>query len=179
MARFRSPLRRRSSSISTWWVVWRMPILLLIVMAVWWFLIRPVSDGTGWVSVTDSFAVCGESGPRQAGCVVDGDTLVLGFGNGQRRIRITGFDAPELEGACEAESAKAREARSRVHQWLGEGPFEWDGAAEPPRDQYGRELREVRRLLPDGSYEYLGRTMIDEGLASESGWGSFPVDWCA
>lgn len=109
---------------------------------------------------------------------MDGDTLILGFGKAQRRIRLTGYDAPELNGACPAESRRAVEARDALHQWLGQGTFEWDGGAAPPRDPYGRELRAVRRTLPDGSREYLADTMIDRGLAGGSGWGSAEPEWC-
>lgn len=160
-----------------WWVVWRVPALAAIVMAVWYFAVRPVVSEQGWVPVTESFALCGE-GARAQGCVIDGDTVFLGFGPDQRRIRLTGFDAPELDGACEAESRLARAARQRLYDWLGEGPFEWDGADEPPRDQYGRELRAARRQT-NGDYETLAEVMIKGGLASESGWGTSPVDWCA
>ena len=148
-------------------------------MALWWFVVRPITNEQGWEPVTERFAICGERGAREAGCVVDGDTVVVGFGAQQRRIRLTGFDTPELDGACEAERELARTARTRLHQWLGEGMFEWDGSEGPPRDQYGRELRSARRATGDGNHEYLAEVMIEEGLASESGWGSAPRDWCA
>ncbi len=155
-------------------------MLLLVVMALWWFAIRPITQPDDeWVRVTTRFAICAESGQREAGCVVDGDTLVLGFGAGQRRIRLTGFDAPELDSACEAERSAALAARGRLQQWLNQGAFEWSGGREPPYDQYGRELREVRRTPSDGRSERLAETMIAEELASESGWGTFPRDWCA
>ena len=160
-------------------MLWRVPVLIAIVSAAWWFLYRPYAHEQGWVPVTDSFALCGEPWSGAQGCVVDGDTLVLGNGGARRRIRLTGYDAPEMEGACPAENTRALEARQALHEWLGRGPFEWNGAAEPPRDQYGRELREVRRKLADGSREYLAETMIERGLASDSGWGSAPVDWCS
>ena len=55
-------------------------------------------DGT-WRRVTASFPVCG-SDTRGAGCVIDGDTVLLGEAPRQRRIRLTGFDAPELDSTC-------------------------------------------------------------------------------
>ncbi len=180
---FRRSAQRRSR-FADWWLIWRMPILLLIVMAVWWFGFRPEPQPQEWTEVRHRFALCSEpvaSADRAPGCVVDGDTVVIGFGNERRRIRLTGFDTPELEGACEAETALANRARLRLHQWLNSGTFEWSGGADPPRDQYGRELREVRRGA-DGSDgrkgEYLADTMIESGLASDSGWGAFPAEWC-
>lgn len=130
------------------------------------------------MQVTDRFALCGSGGARESGCVVDGDTVVIGFGSQRRRIRLTGFDAPELDGACEAERGLAVTARGRLHQWLSEGAFEWNGADDPPRDQYGRELRRARRVDKDGNTDDLAETMIASGLAAESGWGTEPKDWC-
>lgn len=162
----------------TWWVLWRVPVLLLIVMAVWWFGVRPVMREQGWVNVTQDFALCSERGASTAGCVVDGDTLIIGYRVDRRRVRLTGFDAPELDGACEAEREAAITARDALHEWLGQGTFEWDGANDPPYDQYGRELRALRRETQDGSHEYLAEAMLERGLASESGWGVEPRDWC-
>ncbi len=160
-------------------MVWRVPVLLLIVMTAWWFVFRPIASEMGWVAVKGDFSLCGSGGERTYGCVVDGDTVIIGFGPQRRRIRLTGFDAPEIEGACEAESQLAITARRRLSEWLSQGQFEWDGADDPPRDQYGRELRSVRRIAPDGTREYLAETMIGEGLAAESGWGAEENDWCS
>ena len=162
-------------------MMWRVPLLALIVMSVWWFGFRPfVAVGPDdWVLVERNFKVCGErgGGPAQ-GCVIDGDTLAIGFGEGSRRIRITGYDAPELDGACEAESTQAIRARDALHTWLSHGGIEWSGADDPPYDKYGRELRELRRPLTDGRYEYLAERMIEADLG-DSGWGTSERDWCA
>ncbi|MEO1221084.1 MAG: thermonuclease family protein [Pseudomonadota bacterium] len=168
---------RRRIGLFNWWLLWRVPALALIVMLAWWFIVRPIAQEQSWVQVNESFALCGEA-PRQDGCVIDGDTLFLGEGAQQRRIRLTGFDAPELDGECEQERALAIAARERLHQWLAVGPFEWNGADSPPRDTYGRELRAARRAQPDGSTETLADVMIASGLASQRGWGEPPRDWC-
>lgn len=159
-------------------MLWRVPALIAIVSAAWWFLYRPYAHEQGWVRVTDRFALCGDGWAGAAGCVVDGDTVIIGNGEQRRRIRLIGFDAPERKGACPAERERAEDARQALHQWLAQGPFEWNGDADPPRDQYGRELREVRRNLPGSKREYLAEAMIGRGLAGESGWGSAPIDWC-
>ena len=116
-----------------------------------------------WDRTERQFTICGQG--SSAACVVDGDTLRLG----QRRVRLTGFDAPELHGQCDAESQLARAARDELAAWLNRGAFEMDGGADPPRDQYGRELREVRR-----GGELLADSMIERGLARRSrldrGW---------
>lgn len=162
----------------TWWVFWRVPVLLGIVMAVWWFGVRPHMAEQGWVRVTQDFALCSSAGRSADGCVIDGDTLIIGFGSDRRRIRLTGFDAPEMDGACPTEREAAIAARDALHDWLGQGPFEWDGADQPARDQYGRELRAVRRINADGSAEFLADTLLERELVSESGWGTTPRDWC-
>lgn len=117
------------------------------------------------------FALCGQG--RGAKCVIDGDTVVLG----QRRVRLTGYDAPELDGACEAERLLARRAQVALHDWLNRGPFELDGGADPPRDAYGRELRAARRDDAAGQ-QWLADTMIEAGLARSTGWGADEPGWC-
>lgn len=156
---------------------WLGPALVLALVAAWWWGLRPIIDEQGWVTVTDPVSVCGDE-RRTPICAVDGDTLVVGSGPQRRRVRLTGYDAPELDGACEAERIRARDARAALAKWLNRDPFEWDGADDPPRDQYGRELRAVRRTSRDGAREYLSDIMIGRGLAGESGWGTEAVDWC-
>ncbi|QPC98930.1 thermonuclease family protein [Qipengyuania soli] len=91
-----------------------------------------------------------------------------------RRIRLTGFDAPEMDGACAAERTRAQEAKRALHAWLAGGPFEWNGGADPPRDKYGRELRAARR-----GKDELADHMIGLGLAEGGGWTTQRIDWCA
>ena len=176
--RFRTRRQPRGGELLSWWNLWRVPTLVTNVAAIWWFGVRPITDEQGWVTVNESFSLCGV-GKRTPGCGVDGDTLRLDArGQRPRRIRLTGFDTPELEGACEAESARARQAREALLAWLEQGPFEWNGANDPPYDQYGRELRQLRRTGPEGSREYLADILIDAGLADRSGWGELETDWC-
>ena len=168
----------------TWWMLWRMPALLGIVMAAWWFGVRPVLEERGRVSVEARFALCGEAAGGADGCVVDGDTVVLFEGTGDsgdrvRRIRLTGFDAPELDGVCGAERAAALRAKRALQKSLSEGPFEWSGGADPPRDRFGRELHRARRVSPDGTAEELAEAMIALGLAARGGSSEPSIDWCA
>ena len=168
----------RRSWLLGWWSLWRVPTLVTIVAALWWFGVRPIASEQGWVPVEAAFSLCGEA-PRTEACVIDGDTvLITRAGARARRVRLTGFDTPELDGACAAERALAREARAALLDWLQRGPFEWNGADAPPYDRYGRELRRVRRVAADGTREPLAQALIDARLASESGWGSEPIDWC-
>lgn len=106
-------------------------------------------------------------------CVIDGDTIAFN----ERRIRLAGFDAPELDGACEAERLKAREARGALLVWLNRGPFYVDGGDSPPRDKYGREVRAAWRV-GDGRESRLADDMIGAGLARNIS-GRLPrAGWC-
>lgn len=173
--RFRTGRRKRiwTARLRTW----AGPILLMSALIAIWLFAKPMVEPEWRPAQHGNFGLCGERG-RPFACVTDGDTVTLGFGKAARRIRLTGYDAPEMNGACPAESARAREARGALLAWLNAGPFEWDGGDEPPYDQYGRELRNVRRLHPDGRSEELAETMITAGLAGESGWGFAETDWC-
>lgn len=118
------------------------------------------------------FTLCGEQG--SAACVIDGDTLAIG----QRRIRLTGFDAPELDGSCDAEKAKASEARVALRDWLNRDLFLMGGGDDVARDQYGRELRDVWRRTDQGD-EWVSEWMIQQGLAADNSWSGSEIDWCA
>ena len=155
-----------------------MPVFLLVVMAAWWFAVRPIMHEEGWVKVSEQVSLCGDA-TRTSLCVIDGDTVHMGDSDTRRRIRLTGFDAPELDGACDGESRLAINARDALREWLARGEFEWNGADDPPRDKYGRELRAARRVGSADSREYLADVMIERGLAAKSSWGSEPRNWCA
>ena len=94
--------------------------MVLLLVAGAWLLLRDVLQPPPPVSVVDMrFGICGEG--AIAACVIDGDTLAIG----QRRVRLTGYDAPEMDGACEAERAKAMEAQCAV-RLAGGGPLQLD-----------------------------------------------------
>lgn len=157
------------------WSRWSVPVLAIVLVGAW-YIGWPDEDPEDWVTVGTQFGTCGERG-RPYHCVTDGDTVTIGFGQGARRIRLKGFDAPEIDGRCGAESAQAVLAQRALMDWLNNGPFEWDGGASPPRDRYGRELREARRIGADGSEEALSTYMISEGLAEgDAFWEQ--RNWC-
>ena len=116
-----------------------------------------------WHPVERHFTICGTHGSQA--CVIDGDTLAIG----RRRIRLTGYDAPELDGGCEAERRLAAVAREELATWLNLGAFELQGGDDVPFDRYGRELRSARR-----GAELLADTMVERDLARRSrndrGW---------
>ena len=146
-----------------WWRRWRWLVGAAIIAALSLAVHLSGIAGGEWDAVERQFTICGERGAPA--CVVDGDTLAIG----QRRIRLTGYDAPELDGECDAERRLAKVAREELAAWLNLGPFEMEGGAEPPLDRYGRELRSIRR-----GGELLADTMVDRELARRSrldrGW---------
>jgi len=121
--------------------------------------------------VEAQFARCGERGAVH--CVVDGDTIRIG----QRRIRLVGFDAPEIRGRCEAERLGAQRATSALQTWLNRGPFLMRVEAGTARiDRYGRDLRAA--LRGEGRLmEALSRYMVEGGFARRYGGGA-RVGWC-
>ena len=73
-------------------------VVLLVQKSGW---VQPRFEGARDVAL--AFPLCSAPG-YSPNCVVDGDTLRMA----ERRIRLTGFDAPEMKGACPAESEAAR-----------------------------------------------------------------------
>lgn len=165
MAKFDARWQRRLK-FRRFWRRWRWAALLVLLTASILLTQRfGIADGE-WEEVTRAFPVCGAGG-RASGCVIDGDTIAIG----QRRIRLTGYDAPELDGACENERVKAVAAQAALSRWLSAGPFEMEAGADRPYDQYGRELRDARR-----NGVSVADHMAGLGLAEQDLYG-FPDDW--
>lgn len=169
--RFDAGWNRRRAWHRRWRAVRIWLLLALLLGASWWVMRMPASTAE-WQWVDRRFTLCAER--LSAACVIDGDTVMLD----QRRIRLTGFDAPELKGQCTAERQLAIVARDALSDWLNRGPFLVDGGANPPRDAYGRELRSLRRE-EGGRDQWLAEWMDGRGLARASGWGDPARDWCA
>ena len=122
--------------------------------------------------ISAHFTRCGPG--RGNACVVDGDTFKLG----KRKIRIIGIDAPETHPARCAEEARLGElATVKLQQLLNERPFEMVGRIDDMHDRYGRDLRVIRRLNPDGSYQNMAEAMRASGLARRY-LGGFKQGWC-
>lgn len=138
---------------------------LLAIGAISLVIIQRPAPATETVNMP--FTLCGERGSQ--GCVIDGDTIMIA----RRKIRITGYNAPELKGECRAEIALAHQSRAALRDWLNQGPFEMSDGDDPPYDQYGRELRELKR-----GKEWLADIMLDRQLAQGTGWGFERGGWC-
>jgi endonuclease YncB( thermonuclease family) len=122
--------------------------------------------------VSANFTRCGPG--RGAACVIDGDTFKLG----QRRIRVIGIDAPETHPSrCAEEARLGEQATAKLQALLNERPFELVAPIYRDHDMYGRELRVVRRLMPDGSHESIAELMRKSGLARRYA-GVFKLECC-
>jgi len=105
--------------------------------------------------VSAKFTPCGPG--RGNACVIDGDTFKLG----ERKIRITGIDAPELaHPLCPEEAALGRKSGDRLRALLNEGTFEMVPHRLQRLDQHGRELMVIQR----GDVS-IGDRLVEEGLA--------------
>lgn len=126
-----------------------------------WPLARPPEQ------VGATFVRCDAGIPSYA-CVVDGDSIHLG----QRKVRLTGIDAPEIgEAKCAAERALGDRAANRLVELLNLGRFELVEHRFDTGDRFNRELRVARRGDVD-----LGRQLIGEGLAHR--YLGFKRGWC-
>lgn len=154
------------------------PLILAGILAVVWagsdpMLVEPPAFLSGEPErISANFTRCGPG--RGEACVVDGDTFKLG----QRRVRIIGIDAPETHHASCAEEARLGEqATAKLQALLNEGPFEMVAPVYDRRDRYGRDLRTVRRTLPDGRTQSIAAEMRESGLAHRY-LGGFKPGWC-
>jgi micrococcal nuclease len=136
--------------------LWLIPVLLIGGALLDPSLIPPVGPlAAAPERVSTGFTPCGPG--RGSACVVDGDTFKLG----DRRIRITGIDAPELLAPqCPGEEVLARRSADRLRELLNQGEFEMIAHRLHRRDRHGRDLMMVQR-----NGQSIGALLIDEGLA--------------
>ena len=154
------------------------PWLLLIgfVTVAYIFTLPGAFSAPGWLSsepqvIEGRFTRCGRG--RGYYCVVDGDTFKLG----DRAVRVVGIDTAEREAECAAEAVQAEASTKALQAWLNRGPFRMTHRLDEPIDRYGRSLRTVYRLRPDGSEDRLADFMRREGGA-RGYWGGGRGEWC-
>ena len=74
--------------------------------------------------------------------VVDGDTLHIDCGAGERKVRLLGYDTPEIyHPKCQAEAEAGRKATDLLAGLVASGPV--TGFAVQGQDRYGRDLASV------------------------------------
>ena len=154
------------------------PWLLLIgfVTMAYIFTLPGAFSAPGWLSsepqvIEGRFTRCGRG--RGYYCVVDGDTFKLG----DTSVRVVGIDTAEVEAECAAEAVQAEASTKALQGWLNRGPFRMTHRLDEPIDRYGRSLRTVYRLRPDGSEDRLADFMRAEGGA-RGYWGGGRGGWC-
>jgi endonuclease YncB( thermonuclease family) len=159
-----------------WLRVLRPVILLGILLSVWPAADPALIEPPGFLQndpeqVSETFTRCGPG--RGHACVIDGDTFKLG----ERKIRVIGIDTPETHPPRCAEEARLGElATAELQRLLNQGPFEMVGRFDDMQDRYGRDLRLIRRKLPDGSYQNIADKMRASGLAHR--YLGFKTGWC-
>ncbi|MAH14950.1 MAG: hypothetical protein CMN65_04275 [Sphingomonadaceae bacterium] len=154
------------------------PWLLLIgfVTMAYIYTLPGAFSAPGWLSsepqvIEGRFTRCGRG--RGFYCVVDGDTFKLG----DTSVRVIGIDTAEREAECAAEAVQAEASTKALQAWLNRGPFRMTHRLDEPIDRYGRSLRTVYRLRPDGSEDRLADFMRAEGGA-RGYWGGGRGEWC-
>jgi endonuclease YncB( thermonuclease family) len=117
------------------------------------------------------FTRCGPG--RGYYCVIDGDTFKMG----KTSVRVVGIDTAERDAECPAEAEQAEASTRTLQGWLNRGPFEMTARLDNPTDRYGRALRTLYRIRPDGSEDRLADFMRTEGGA-RGYWVGWRGGWC-
>ena len=159
--------------------LWKGKSLILagILLSIWPMadpaLIEPPAFlSTDPEQVNEQFTRCGIG--RGHACVIDGDTFKLG----ERKVRLVGIDAPETHPPRCAEEARLGEAATgELQRLLNQGPFEMVGRSFNDQDRYGRDLRVVKRVRPNGSEQNIADAMRESGLARRY-LGGLKGGWC-
>jgi micrococcal nuclease len=129
-------------------------------------LIGPVGPIGATEVVAAKFTAC--AGGNAPACVVDGDTFRLG----DRTIRITGIDAPEItKPLCPAEAELGKRSAARLLELLNQGSFDMIAHRLQREDRHGRSLMVLRR-----NGDSIGAQLIDDGLAHR--YTGFKISWC-
>jgi endonuclease YncB( thermonuclease family) len=121
--------------------------------------------------ITGNFTRCGRG--RGYFCVIDGDTFRIG----ERSVRVVGIDTAEVDASCPGEANEAERSTAALQSWLNRGPFQMTARIDEPYDQYGRELRIVRRIENDQSVSRLADWMQTHG-GSRDYFGGWRGGWC-
>jgi endonuclease YncB( thermonuclease family) len=148
-----------------------------ILLSIWPMADPALVDPIGFLAtnperVDQHFTRCGPG--RGHACVIDGDTIKLG----QRKIRVIGIDAPEVHSPqCPEEARLAEAATAKLQILLNQGPFDMVGSITRDKDRYGRDLRALNRINPDGTPTSIAEEMRKSGLAHRY-LGGYKSGWC-
>ena len=96
--------------------------------------------------------------------VVDGDTIVVGTGGTEEKVRLIGIDTPETVDPRKPVQCFGKEASDEAKRLMTGGQVKLvSDTTQSDRDTYGRLLRYV--YLQDGTF--VNKKMIEEGFAYE------------
>jgi micrococcal nuclease len=180
MAYYRRRWRRNGpppSRLSRWWWNLRPWLLTALLLSLWPLLDPALVEPPAMLSsdpeqVSGTFTRCGLG--RGKNCVIDGDTFKIG----ERNVRIIGIDAPETHPAkCEAEAIAGAAATAELVRVLNQGPFTMSGRISGDQDGYGRDLRALTRLRPDGTTQSVAADMLASGKVRRY-LGGLRGGWC-
>ena len=156
------------------------PVLLLIALATAAVIAGNPNayEPPAWLQtpprkIAGSFTRCGPG--RGYYCVIDGDTFKMGA----QSVRVVGIDTAEAgeHARCAREASLAEASTLALQHWLNRASFRLTARLDEPIDRYGRSLRIVKRLNPDGSEDRLADYMRAFGGA-RSYWGGLRGGWC-
>jgi len=123
-------------------------------------------------AVVLSFSAADAAPSCQVTKVTDGDTLHLVCDGEKHKVRLLGFDTPEIyHPRCASEKVRGLEATRRMADLVASGPV--TGVTFKGHDRYGRDLAWV---------EVAGRDVTTVMLASGLAVVYVPhrkMDWCA
>ena len=103
--------------------------------------------------------------------VVDGDTLHLDCGVGERKVRLLGYDTPEIyHPKCAAEAEAGRRATDLLAGLVASGPV--TALSVQGKDRYGRDLATIFIAGTD-----VTGYMLASGLAQPYTGHQHP-NWC-
>ncbi|MBI1171254.1 thermonuclease family protein [bacterium] len=122
------------------------------------------------------FAACKAEVPDAGGCsvtrIVDGDTVHLTCNGARHKVRLLGYDTPEIfHPRCEAERVAGERASDLMRAIAAAGPVTRVRFAG--RDRYGRDLADVEIAGQD-----VAASMLASPLARPYRGHRHP-DWCA
>lgn len=101
---------------------------------------------------------------KRVNCVVDGDTIWL---DGEK-MRLEGFNTPEMDGVCELERQLAVQARDRLQNLISGRALT---VTRNGKDRYDRTLATIKVSGRD-----VGESLIADGLAHR--WQGRKESWC-
>ena len=130
-----------------------------------------------WLLVLVVLNACKPGVPPQTGStcqvthVVDGDTLLLICGGVAHKVRLLGYDTPEIyHPLCPAEKLAGEQATSLMRRLVASGPV--TGVSFQGHDRYGRDLARVKIAGQD-----VATIMLRSDLARPYAGHRHP-DWC-